>query len=103
MGWLRLSPAPPMEIGAEGASEDDDGQDEDVELQAARGPEPERRSVAEAGPPAALCGDSSLISIWFFRGPVEMFWMLYWLEEGEGEEEEGMEGAWVLVGELMGM
>lgn len=46
-----------------------------------------------------------------------MFWMLYWLkeaadehEEGEGDEEEacdttaeGMEGAWVLVGELIGM
>lgn len=44
-----------------------------------------------------------------------MFWILYWLkedklEDGEGEEEaackataEGMEGAWVLVGELMGM
>ncbi len=41
--------------------------------------------------------------------------MLYWLkedelEDGEGEDEEaceataeGMEGAWVLVGELMGM
>lgn len=43
-----------------------------------------------------------------------MFWMLYWLadehDEGEGDEEdacdataEGMEGAWVLVGELIGM
>lgn len=69
VGWLRLSPAPPIEIGAEGpvlaASEDDDGQDEDVELQVARGAEPERRSVAVAvlEPPATLCGDSNFISI----------------------------------------
>lgn len=68
VGWLRLSPAPPIEIGAEGpvpaASEDDDGQDEDVELHVARGAEPERRSVAVAVlEPAPLCGDSNFISI----------------------------------------
>lgn len=69
VGWLRLNPAPPIEIGGEGpvlaASEEDDGQDEDVELQAGREAEPERRSVAVAAlePPATLCGDSSFISI----------------------------------------
>lgn len=66
VGWLRLSPAPPIEMGVEGpadaASEDDAGQDEDVELQTARGAEPERRSVA-VEPPDTLCGDSSFISI----------------------------------------
>lgn len=70
-------------------------------------------------------GDSSLISIWFLRGPVDMFWMLNWLtvdrevgmteEEEEDEQEDNTpegeawlpvgraEGAWGLVGELMGM
>lgn len=66
VGWLRLSPAPPIEMGVEGpadaAIEDDAGQDEDVELQTARGTEPERRSVA-VEPPETLCGDSSFISI----------------------------------------
>lgn len=104
------------------AREDEEGQDEDAELQAGRGARPERRRAAEVvpKPPVPLCGDSNLISIWFFRGPVEIFWMLYWPkedaagaaleEEGEGDEEEacdatteGMEGAWVLVGELIGM
>lgn len=102
--------------------DDDDGQEEDAELEVDRGAELERRTVAEAvpEPPAPLCGDSSLISIWFFRGPVEIFCMLYWPkedetgpavdeeEEGDGEgaweaTTEGMEGAWVLVGELIGM
>lgn len=69
VGWLRLSPDPPIEMGAEGpvlaAREDDEGQDEDVELQVDRGEEPERRSVAVAvlEPPAPLCGDSNFISI----------------------------------------
>lgn len=118
MGWLRLSPAPPIEMGVEepelGAREEEqeDGQEEEVELQATRGAELERRSEHEPEP-EPLCGDSSFISIWFLRGPVEMFWMLYWLkeelDEGSGDEEawdataEGMGGACVLVGELMGM
>lgn len=89
----------------------EEGQEEEVELQAERGAELERRSEDE---PEPLWGDSSFISIWFLRGPVEMFWMLYWLkeepDEGRGDEEtawdataEGKEGACVLVGELIGM
>lgn len=81
VGWLRLSPGPPMESGAEepaeAASEEEegDGQDDDVELQEVREVDPEHISVAvaEAEAPLTLCGDSSLISIWFFLGPVEMF------------------------------
>lgn len=88
-------------MGVEGpapaASEDEDGQDEDAELQVGRGAGPERRTAAEVvpEPPAPLCGDSNFISIWFFRGPVEIFWMLYWPKDDkprpavdEGDEEE---------------
>ena len=132
VGWLRLSPGPPIESGAEdpaeAASEEEegDGQDEDVELQEGRAAEPEHTSVAvaEAAAPPPRCGDSSLISIWFFLGPVEMFWMLNWLneddsgpaadddEDEEDEEEEEaawedaacrIEGGWDVVGELIGM
>lgn len=101
---------------------DEEGQEDGVEEE--RGPLLVR-STAVVVVELFLWGDSSLISIWFFRGPVEMFWMLYWLmvdievgmtEEDEEEEQEEetpveeawlpegrMEGAWEFVGELMGM
>lgn len=69
-----------MESGAEtpadvaSEEEEGDGQDEDVELQEGRELDPVHISVAVAAEaPPTLCGDSSLISIWFFLGPVEMF------------------------------
>lgn len=121
-----------MESGAETPAEEareeeeGDGQDEDVELLEGRELDPVHISVAVAAAadaPPTLCGDSSLISIWFFLGPVEMFWMLNWLkdddsgpaadddEEDEEEDEEQawedaacrMEGGWGVVGELIGM
>lgn len=46
-------------------------------------------------------GCSSFISIWFFRGPVKMFWTLHcWEEEEEEEEEveEALEAGWATGG-----
>lgn len=102
---------------------DEEGQEDGVEEE--RGPLPVRSTAVVVVVELLLWGDSSLISIWFFRGPVEMFWMLYWLmvdievgmtEEDEEEEQEEetpeeeawlpegrMEGAWEFVGELIGM
>lgn len=119
MGWLRLRPGPPVERGVLGTpTEEEEGQEEE---------EDERepllvRSTAVVVVELLLWGDSSLISIWFLRGPVDIFWMLNWLtvdrevgmtEEEEAEEEQDdtpeeegaarMEGAWGFVGELMGM
>lgn len=60
-----------MESGAED-EEQGDGQDKDPDALAGRGAIRVAVGTTAAGPPT-LCGDSSLISIWFFLGPVEMF------------------------------
>lgn len=87
VGWLRLSPVPSMESGVDD-DEEGDWQAEDADAEAGRGVT--SVAMAPAVPvPLTLCGDSSLISIWFFLGPVEMFWMLNWLNEDESEEAAG--------------
>lgn len=51
-----------------------------------------------------FCGGLSLIFIWFFRGFVEIFWMLYWLWVEDWEFlDEWMVGGCGVVGELIGM
>lgn len=96
VGWLRLRPDAAMESGVvppspravEEEEEEEDGQEEEGQEEE---DEEEADDVRSTAVELLLCGDSSLISIWFLRGPVEMFWMLYWLKEDE--EEAPADGA----------
>lgn len=90
MGWLRLRPAAPIESGVvEPPSEDEEAGQEEEEDE-----EEDVRSTQDVAAELLRCGDSSLISIWFLRVPVEMFWMLYWLkEQDEGRPEAEEEAA----------